>query len=120
MSKTTRRGDKLLPGLSRFSVPLLLNPQLPCAIICLIEQVHERARSIARALVLEGNVEIGCRPQHVEQRPNREFAALVGFEIELDLHLLDPAGSCCGRNGTEIFNPEEAPHLFVKFHLSGL
>ena len=56
------------------------------------EHIHHGARGIAVCGIFEGDVQIGCGIEHVEQGPQREAVAAIAFEPEIDAHSLDPGG----------------------------
>ena len=85
---------------------------IPC------RQIHEIPRRLAILLALERDVEIGRGAEHVEQRPEREAAAAVLREAEVDLHMLDPRLERLGAKRGEIGGAEIAAELVVEVHSS--
>ena len=71
------------------------------------------ARGIAIGFILEGDIQIRRRAQHVEQRPQGEAPGTVGLQPEGHLHPLDPGRHALGWYAGKVVGAEIMAKLIV-------
>ena len=91
-----------------------MQPRL--VIACGREQVHESTRRIAVARIVKRDVEIGCRAEQMQQRPEREAVTAIGRETEVDLDPLNAGVSRVLRHLGQIACTEIAEEEIVEVH----
>ena len=67
-------------------------------------------------LVLEGHVEVGGRPEHVQERPQCKALAPVVLKAEIDPAMLNAGCKGIGRNPGEVGGGKVALQQIVKLH----
>ena len=91
-----------------------LQQSLTSVIACGREQVHEATRRIAVARIVKRDVEIGCRAEQMQQRPEREAVTAIGRETEVDLNPLNAGVSRVLRHLGQIACSEIAEEQIVE------
>ena len=81
-----------------------------------IHHIHEIACRVAFALILKRDVKVRRDAEHVHQRPQREAAAGVGFEAEIDAHAFGARGVRLGMDRRDVGGAEIAAELVVEIH----
>ena len=87
-------------------------PSLP-----FVAEIPEFARCYAVGFLLERDIEIRRRAEHVKKRPEREAAAAVALQPEIDLHPFDPRCQSLAGNRGDVGGSEIAPDLIVEIHV---
>ena len=80
-------------------------------------EIHEVAGRLAVGFILESDIEIRRRAEHVKKRPEREAAAAVALQPEIDLHPFDPRCQSLAGNRGDVGGSEIAPDLIVEIHV---
>ena len=85
-------------------------------VLCAVDHVHEIACRIAVGRVGKGDFQIGSCAQHIEQRPQREAAARMRLQRQINAHPLSPRRQRRGRNRAHVAGAEIAKELVVEIH----